>query len=149
MASLDLVRVREALAQQITAATGLRVYHLVPDVPEFPCCTIDAGDPYIALHEAFSGSAGTLCKINVTVNVYVSAASSWRDAQRQLERHLSTGMSPDVCVYTAIESDRTLGGTVQDCVATSVRGAGREMIQTENGVHAYTASIDVEIHAYR
>lgn len=149
MPSLDLFTIRQALADQINEATGLRVYPVIPDTPEFPCCTIDAGDPYVQLHEAMTGALGTLSKINLVVNIYVSAASSWRDAQKQLDRYLSTGLNPELCVYVAIESDRTLDGNVADCVATNVRGAGREIIQTDAGVQAYTAAVDVEIYAYR
>jgi hypothetical protein len=149
MASLDLVAIRQALADQIADNTSLRVYPIIPDVPEFPCCTIESGDPYIELHQAMTGALGTLVKVNLTVSVYVAASSSWRDAQTQLDRLLSSGLTPDNCVYSAIESDRTLDGTVQDCVATSVRGLAREMIQTDNGVMAYSSSIDVEIYAYR
>lgn len=149
MATLDLVAVRQALADQIADATGLRVYPVVPDVPEFPCATIDPGDPYLELNGTYTGTAGTLCTVRLTISVYVSAASAWRDAQQQLDRFLSTGLAPDRCIYTAVESDRTLGGVVQTCVVTQVRGLGRELIQTDNGVMAYSAQIDVEIHAYR
>lgn len=149
MASLDLVGIRQRLAEQIGDYTGLRVYPVVPDVPEFPCITIDPGSPYIDLNGTFAGTAGTLCTVNLAVSVYVSAASGWRDAQLQLDRLLSTGLSPDRCVYAAIESDRTLGALVQTTVVNQVNGLGREMIQTDQGVQAYTAQLDVEIHTYR
>lgn len=149
MPSLDLVALRQALAEQITDATGLRVYPQVPDVPEFPCATIDPGDPYIDLNGSFSGALGTKCTVNLVVSVYVSAASAWRDAQLQLDRLLSTGLTPDRCVYAAIEADRTIGGNAQTAVVTAVRGLGRELIQTDTGVQAYTAQLDVEIHTYR
>ena len=149
MASLDLVALRQALADQITAATNLRVYAQVPDVPEFPCATVDPGDPYIDLNGTFSGTAGTKCTVNLVVTVYVSAASAWRDAQNQLDRLLSSGLTPDRCIYAAIEADRTIGGNAQAAVVTQVRSVGRELIQTEQGVQAYSAQMDVEIHTYR
>ena len=149
MPSLDLVGIRQGLADQISDFTGLRVYPVVPDVPEFPCITIDPGSPYIDLNGTFTGTAGTLCTVNLAVSLYVSAASGWRDAQLQLDRLLSTGLTPDRCVYSAIESDRTIGGLAQTTVVQQVNGLGRELIQTDQGVQAYTAQLDVEIHTYR
>jgi len=149
MPSLDLVRIRQALADQIVDNVGIRAYAMPPDIPELPCVVIDPGDPYVALNESFSGALGTKCTVNLTVSIYVSAASGWRDAQTQLDRLLSTGLSPDRCVYAAIESDRTLGDLVASVVCLQVTGLGREMVQVDAGVMAYSAQIDVEIHTYR
>lgn len=149
MASLDLARIRQAVADQVQETSGIRAYALVPDAPELPCVVVDPGEPYIALNESFSGTAGTKCTVNLTVNVYVSAASGWRDAQSQLDRLLSTGLSPDRSVYGALEADRTLGGVVQSLVCQQVTGLGRDMVQVDAGVQAYTAAVDVEIHTYR
>lgn len=149
MASLDLVRIRQALAEQITQTAGIRAYPVPPDVPELPCVVIDPGEPYISLNEAFVGTSGTKCTVNLTVSIYVSASSGWRDAQLALDRLLSTGLSPDRSVYGAIETDRSLGGIVQTTVCQQVSGLGREMVQVDAGVQAYSAQIDVEIHTYR
>jgi len=149
MASLNLVALRQGLADQITDVTGIRCYPVVPDVPEFPCITIDPGNPYIDLNGSFSGVNGTKCTVNLSVSIYVSAASGWRDAQLQLDRLLSSGLTPDRCIYAAIEADRTIGGLVASTVVNQVNGLGRELIQTDQGVQAYTAQLDVEIHTYR
>lgn len=149
MASLDLARIRQAVADQIMQAAGIRAYAVVPDTPELPCVVIDPGEPYIALNESFAGTLGTKCTVNLTINLYVSASSGWRDAQAQLDRLLSTGLSPDRSVYGALESDRTLGGVVQTLVCQQVSGLGRDMVQVDAGVQAYSAQIDVELHTYR
>lgn len=149
MPSLDLTLIRQTLADQIQSYATIRCYPYPPDVPELPCVVIDPGEPYIDLLGSMSGTLGTKCTVNLTVSIYVSAVSGWRDAQQQLDRLLSSGLNPDRSVYGAIESDRTLDGTVPTVVVRQVNGLGREMVQVDAGVQAYSAQLDVEIHTYR
>jgi hypothetical protein len=108
--------IRDGIATNLTTITGLRTTETVPDNPQPPVAIIQPNA--IEYDRAFQRG---LDQYNFTVTVIVGRASE-RQAQRLLDLYCAgTGSSS---VKTAIESNRTLSGVIQDLRVTAMRNYG-------------------------
>lgn len=127
-----LAGLRNALAQ----IPGLRVVEYLPDQinPPVAVCAIDE----VTYHEAFSGGDP---RYQMTVSVVVDRASE-RVAQKKLDAFVSYGGSQSI--RAAVESDMTLGGSVQQAV---VQRASNIQIVNVNEVIYLAVDFTVMVHA--
>lgn len=96
--------VRDGLKTQLQAIEGLRVYDLIPDLVTPPCAIVGQLDFTFDINNA-RGLDQAQCDVFVIVQRF-----SERAGQDKLDAYLAgSGTSS---IKAAIESDRTLGGTV-------------------------------------
>jgi len=101
---IKINQVREALGQNLTNITGIRVYDTIPDVVVPPCAIVGQLDFTFDIDNARG-----LDQASVDVYVIVQRISE-RAGQDKLDELLAgTGTKS---IKTALESDRTLGGLV-------------------------------------
>jgi hypothetical protein len=108
--------IRDGIATNLATITGLRTTDTVPDNPQPPVAIIQPNS--IEYDRAFQRG---LDQYSFTVTVIVGRASE-RWAQRTLD--LYCGGSGSSSVKTAIESDRTLSGVIQDLRVVAMRNYG-------------------------
>jgi len=97
-------QVRDGLKTRLQTITGLRAYDLIPDTVVPPCAVVGQLDFTFDIDNARG-----LDQAQVDVLVIVQRSSE-RAGQDKLDAYLAgTGASS---IKTAIEGDRTLGGTV-------------------------------------
>jgi hypothetical protein len=112
----SIAEIRDGIAQNLSTITGLRTTTTIPDNPQPPVAVIQPSS--INYDRAF---ARGLDEYNFVVTVIVGRASE-RQAQRALDLYCGgTGASS---VKTAIESNRTLTGLIQDLRVTAMRNYG-------------------------
>lgn len=126
--SLDLVKIREAIAETVgprMRAAGIDVQAYVQPSPPFPIVGVfpPAGtyvDPW--------GTFGPDGRADVMFELHTAVMHGAVDSQRLLDQVLSAGTGADKSLYDALMDDRTLRGTVQDCLPlpASVRWMGEE-----------------------
>jgi len=97
-------QVRDGLKTRLQTITGLRAYDLVPDAVVPPCAVVGQLDFTIDIDNARG-----LDQAQVDVLVIVQRFSE-RAGQDKLDAYLAGSGSSSI--KTAIEGDRTLGGTV-------------------------------------
>ena len=118
-AALDLQVIRSALKTRLdTALAGLvTVYANTPDEPVPPFIAI-MPDPsgYVSYFESF----GTAGMADVQFMLTIDAGARTIDAQIALDDFLGIGTTRSI--VSAIETDRTLGGVVQSCIALRAEG---------------------------
>jgi hypothetical protein len=108
--------IRTGIATNLLTITGLRAADTVPDNPQPPVAIVQPNS--IEYDRTFRRG---LDQYSFTVTVIVGRASE-RSAQRLLDVYCSgTGSSS---VKTAIESNRTLTGLIQDLRVTAMRNYG-------------------------
>lgn len=124
-------QIMDGLEVRLATISGLRVSDVSPGQINPPCAVI--GVPAVTNYHATFGSARmTLDDLSVTV--LVSAAYD-RAGQKKLAGYANpTGATS---VKAAVEADKTLGGTVDDCVVLSFRPLGLE----EVGVIGYFGGV--------
>lgn len=108
---MDLAAVRDGLKVRLETITGLRAHDTVPGTVNPPAAIVEPSPPF-TYHEAM-GSTSPLATFRFRVHVLVTAVSD-RAGQDKLDAYCSTSGASSV--RAAIEGDRTLGGTVADCV---------------------------------
>jgi hypothetical protein len=116
--ALDLEAIHTAVADQIrnNVAREINVFPLRPENPPFPYLAVVPGDPYVSYHETFASSTvGALCDVQLELLIVQNARSI--DAQMFILELLSAGTGENSSVVDAIETDRTLGGVVETCLA--------------------------------
>lgn len=116
-------QVREALASQIQALTGLAASPRMPDQINPPQVAIMPGSPYakygITLGEGAMFSLNPVpvaTELNLRIIVLTSLAPGLADAQEAMDEYL--GLQPSgatVSIPQAILHDPTLGGLVEYC----------------------------------
>jgi len=108
--------IRQGIANNLATITGLRASAFVPDNPTPPIAVVvpERVDYDAAMHRGLD---------NYTFKVLVIAQrASERNAQSTLDSYCNvTGTSS---VKAAVESDKTLGGSVMDCRVTELTGYG-------------------------
>ena len=109
----SLSDIRTGLATNLATISGLRTSAFVPDEPKPPIAVIFPEN--IAFDTAFARGLDTY---TFTVQLIVSKVSD-RNAQSNLDAYCNPDGSQSV--KTAIESNRTLEGLVQDLRVTEVR----------------------------
>jgi hypothetical protein len=112
----SIADIRDGIAENISTITGLRTTTTIPDNPQPPVAVIQPSS--INYDRAF---ARGLDEYNFVVTVIVGRASE-RQAQRLLD--LYCGGTGSSSVKTAIESNRTLSGLIQDLRVTTMRNYG-------------------------
>jgi len=105
--------IRTGLATNLGNITGLRTSAFVPDEPKPPIAIIFPDN--ISFDTAFARGLDTY---TFSVQLIVSKVSD-RNAQSNLDAYCNP--DGDSSVKAAIESDRTLGGLIQDLRVTEVR----------------------------
>jgi len=103
---LSIAAIREGLAVNIATISGLRVAAEIPDNPSPPIAVIALNNVSYDLAMA----RGTTL-YNFTVTLIVGRVAE-RDAQRKLDAYAGNG---ERSIKTAVQSDRTLGGSAFDC----------------------------------
>ena len=96
---------RAGLAKNMGTISGLRTYADIPDDPMMPAAVVQLGS--VSYNQAF---ANGLTESNFVVTVIFGRLATTQ-AQRNLDNLISTGTGS---LKTAIESDRTLGGSAYD-----------------------------------
>jgi hypothetical protein len=115
-----IAQIREGIATNLRTIAGLRTTDTVPDNPQPPVAIVMPS----SIQYDLSFQRG-LDLHNFVVMIVVGRASE-RSAQRALDLFCEgTGSSS---VKTAIESNRTLTGLVQDLRVTSMRNYGSTVI---------------------
>ena len=109
----SLSDIRTGLATNLGTITGLRTSAFVPDEPKPPIAIIFPDN--ISFDTAFNRGLDTY---TFSVQLIVSKVSD-RNAQSNLDAYCNP--DGDSGVKAAIESDRTLGGLIQDLRVTEVR----------------------------
>jgi hypothetical protein len=101
---IKINQVREALGQNLSDITGIRIYDTIPDVVVPPCAVVGQLDFTFDIDNARG-----LDQASVDIFVIVQRISE-RAGQDKLDQLLAGTGSKSI--KTAIESDRTLGGLV-------------------------------------
>lgn len=113
---MSIDNIRDGLATNLATITGLRTAAEVPDNPNPPIAVVALRS--IDYDQAFQKG---LAVYTFTVTVIVSRVDE-RGAQRRLNDYADNTGS--YSVKTAIESDKTLGGSAFDCRVVSMDNIG-------------------------
>ena len=110
-----ITEIKTGLANNLSTITGLRTFNYQPDQlnPPLAFSNLDS----INFHRTMGPSALTEMQFTVTV---VVARATERPAEWALDAYTSVGGSSSV--KTVLESDRTLGGIVDDLIVESATG---------------------------
>jgi len=101
-----IAEIRAGLAANIATISGLRVAAEIPDNPSPPIAVIALNN---VSYDLDFNRGMTL--YNFTVTLIVGRVAE-RDAQRKLDAYAGNG---ERSIKTAVQSDRTLGGSAFDC----------------------------------
>ena len=118
---MDLTAIREALAGQITAYTGLRSMAQARDQVSPPVAVILPGQPFVTFGATFDGAL----TLNLRVLILVGDAAPSEKAQRSLDAWLGIGGGEPASVPDAVTSDPTLAGAVAWAEPMTVSQYGR------------------------
>jgi hypothetical protein len=110
-----ITQIREALASNISSVANLRTAAIVPELVNPPIAVVNLNS--IEYHNDFRN--GVI--YNFTVQVIVARVDE-RNAQKRLDSFASP--SGEGSVKSAIESNRTLGGLVDDLIVTGMPNIG-------------------------
>jgi hypothetical protein len=110
-----ITEIREALASNISSVANLRTAALVPDLINPPIAIVNLNS--IDYHNDFRNGV----VYNFTVQVIVARVDE-RNAQKRLD--LIASPSGAGSVKAAIESNRTLGGRIDDLIVTGMPNLG-------------------------
>lgn len=112
---MSIAAIRAGLGANLATIRGLRVAETVPDQVNPPVAVIALSSV------AYDGAlAGGLTTYSFTVTVIVGRISE-RTAQRTLDAYISPGVGS---IKTAVESDRSLGGSAFDCRVEALSSVG-------------------------
>lgn len=115
-----IAEIRAGIATNLATISGLRTTETIPDNPQPPVAIIAPS----AIEYDLTFKRG-LDQYNFIVTLIVGRASE-RQAQRTLDLYCAGSGSSSV--KTAIESNRTLSGLVQDLRVTAMRNYGSTVI---------------------
>lgn len=121
MTAPTLKAIMLGIEARLATIAGLRTSEIVPDQISPPHALV--GLPPIPVYRS-SMQRGTY-ELDLTVTVLVSAGVS-RVGQLLLAEYASVSGANSIPL--AIEADRSLGGTVDDCVVTSFRPLGLDEV---------------------
>jgi hypothetical protein len=111
-------QVRDGLKTRLQTITGLRAYDLIPETPTPPCAVVGQLDFTFDIDNARGLD-------QATVDIYVIVQRfSERAGQDKLDAYLAGSGSSSI--KTAIEGDRTLGGTVNTLRVTGAESGTYE-----------------------
>ena len=113
---MSIQAIREGIAANLATISGLRTSAFVPDNPTPPIAVV------IPNRVEFDSSYQRGMDQFTFDVIVIAARASERNAQRTLDGYCnSTGSTS---IKAAIETDKTLGGTVMDCRVTEMTGYG-------------------------
>ena len=121
----DLTAIRDALASQISAQTGLRAIGQVKDQISPPIALILPGSPLITYGATLSGGGETEVVISLAVLLLMSDAAPTEQVQVAMDAYLGIGAGEPMSIAQAIAADISLGKTVEWCLPVSVTTYGR------------------------
>lgn len=124
----DLNAIRNALASQIAAGTGLRAVGQAPDQVSPPVVLVLPGTPLITYGDTMQGTS----TLNLAVLLILSDAPPTATVQRALDAYLGLGAGEEQSIAGAVALDETLGGVAEWCVPVSVTTYGRIEYAAEN-----------------
>lgn len=133
---MSITDIRDGIEANLETINGLRGYSEIPENPQVPAAVVTLDS--IEYHQAFKNG---LVQFNFTVTVIVGRFNA-RASQQVLNEFADNSGAKSI--RAAIESDRTLGGTVFDCVVQSMGGVnnidlndGNNYLATDFAVIAY------------
>ena len=112
---MSISLIRQGIATNLATIAGLRTAAEIPDNPSPPIAVVSLSS--VDFDGAFNKG---LTRYNFLVTVVVGRVAE-REAQRRLDAYISTGSSS---VKYAVESDKTLGGSGNDCRVVSMNSIG-------------------------
>lgn len=107
---MNVSSVRDGLKTRLATVSGLRVSDIIPDKVNPPCAIVGQLDFTFDIDNARGLDIAT-CDVYVIVQRFDA-----RSAQNKLDEYLGSGSKS---IKSAIEGDRTLGGTVNTLRVTS------------------------------
>jgi len=108
---LNITNIRAGLETNLETVSGLRAYSEIPENPIVPCSVVALNS--IDYDQAFQRG---LAELSFTITVIVGRFSV-QQAQEHLNDYAGDGSKS---IKTAIQSDKTLGGSAADTVLTSM-----------------------------
>jgi hypothetical protein len=135
----DLSAIPTAIADQISAHTGIRAHGQAPDSIQPPVIVVLAGNPL----DVFGATMDGAMTLNYKVLIILTDAPSADRTQRALDAYLSSGQHATVSsVPAAIEYDTTLGKLVDWCIPKQIAPPGRI---DYGGVLYFGVVLDLEV----
>jgi hypothetical protein len=117
----DVTAIRQALAAQIAAGTGLRAEAEPRDQVTPPVALILPGNPFLTYGQTMDEALG----MGLIVLFLISDAPPVDQTQRAMDSYLSIGTGEIESIAAAILKDPTLGGHVHWCEPVSVTNYNR------------------------
>ena len=111
----SVVAIRDGIAANLDTVDGLTPIKRTPSELSVPAAAVIRFDGAPNLRQAMNAPGGGLVELLFTVEVFVPDNGDSGDAEERLDEFMAGGQ-----VWTAIESDRTLGGAADDCVVTEL-----------------------------
>lgn len=108
---MNITDIRAGLETNLETVSGLRAYSEIPENPQVPCAVVTLNS--VDYDQAFQRGLTEL-SFNVTVIV---GRFSVQQAQEHLNDYAGNGAKS---IKTAVQSDRSLGGSAVDTVLTSM-----------------------------
>lgn len=135
----DISAIRAALANQISAVTGMRTLAEAKDQVQPPVAVILPGQPFvtygITLDQCFT--------VRLRILLIISDAPPNEKVQRALDAYLGAGAGvTNSSIANAVKADSSLGGAVHFAEVLTVGGYNRIEYA---GVDYFGARIEVEI----
>lgn len=123
---MNLVDIRAGLKAVLDGVDGVRGYDYTPGqlvTSSSGATAVVVMAPQSAAYvEYLEASSGGQVLVYVELRVYVQLVDL-ASAQKRLDELLSAGTGQARSLFDAVRADRTLGGTVMDCVPESSTGA--------------------------
>lgn len=125
---MNLAAIRDGVRARLEMVPGLRAHDTIPDSISIAtqgkakavAVVLPIEGEFIIYHSTMGPG---LCEIRVKVTLLASRASSGH-GQEALDALLSSGTGQAVSVLDAVEGERTLGGTVDDCIVETAGDYG-------------------------
>lgn len=129
---MSITDIRDGIATNLATISGLRTSAELPDQPNPPIAVVQLNN--VTYDQAFQGG---LVLYNFTITVIVGKVAE-RLAQQRLNAYASTGAGG---VKTALESDRTLGGSAFDVKLQEMTNIGAITLGEQQYLAAEFAAI--------
>ena len=110
---MNITDIRQGIEDNLETVAGLRAYSEIPDNPQVPCAVVVLNS--VSYDQSFQRGLSEL-DFNITVIV---GRFSVQQAQEHMNDYAGNGAKS---IKTAVQSDRTLGGSAADAVLSSMNG---------------------------
>ena len=110
---MNITDIRQGIEDKLETVAGLRAYSEIPDNPQVPCAVVVLNS--VSYDQSFQRGLSEL-DFNITVIV---GRFSVQQAQEHMNDYAGNGAKS---IKTAVQSDRTLGGSAADAVLSSMNG---------------------------